>query len=89
MSAKHTATPGPWVLSEEISDSGAKYSVITGADGVEVFGEGGFWFEADERLAIAAPDLLAALEHAVHWHDQLSKQDVDRMRAAIARARGA
>lgn len=47
----------------------------------------GFAFEPNHaRLMAAAPDLLAALRHAVRWHDQLSKEDIAKMEVAIAKA---
>jgi len=42
--------------------------------------------EANARLIAEAPELLATLKHFVHWHDQLSKADIARAEAAIARA---
>lgn len=44
--------------------------------------------EANARLIAAAPDLLEALKHAVHWHDQLNAKDIAKMEAAIAKAEG-
>lgn len=45
-------------------------------------------FAADCRLRDAAPELLEALKHALRWHDQLSPDDREKMRAAIAKATG-
>ena len=39
--------------------------------------------ERDAALADAAR-LREALKHAVHWHDQLTKQDIAMMKAALA-----
>jgi (2Fe-2S) ferredoxin len=33
-------------------------------------------------------ELVEALEHAVHWFDQLKKEDADRYKAVIAKATG-
>lgn len=43
---------------------------------------------AHARLMRAAPDLLAALQHAVHWFDQLKPEDIARYRVAISKAIG-
>jgi hypothetical protein len=40
------------------------------------------------RCVNAHDDLLAQLQHAVRWFDQLTAADVERYRAAIARATG-
>ena len=34
-------------------------------------------------------ELLAQLQHVVQWHDQICQDDVERYRAAIAKATGA
>jgi hypothetical protein len=44
--------------------------------------------EADALLIAAAPDLLRELQHAVHWFDQITPEDVARYRSAIAKATG-
>jgi hypothetical protein len=40
-------------------------------------------------LFAAATDLLRELQHAVHWFDQITQDDVARYKAAIAKATGA
>jgi hypothetical protein len=96
MNAKHT--PGPWHLGKEgyyfqsVRDQNEHITAdvnITRSDG-----EGG----ANARLIAAAPDLLAALEIAegrlmcidAQKLDTVARNDdvIDRIRAAIARARG-
>lgn len=37
----------------------------------------------DALARAAAKDMLAALKHLVHWHDQLSREDIARAEAAI------
>lgn len=41
---------------------------------------------AARRVEKAAPALLKALKHLVHWHDQLSPADIAMAEAAIAQA---
>lgn len=43
---------------------------------------------ANARLIAAAPDLLAQLKHAIHWHDQLTAEDVARYMAVVDKAEG-
>lgn len=43
---------------------------------------------ARASLLASAPDLLAALEHSIRFHDQLTAQDIERYRAAIRKAKG-
>ena len=33
-------------------------------------------------------ELVSALKHLVHWHDQLSMADIDKAKKAIAKATG-
>ena len=92
--AKHT--PGPWEYDYGIvpPDGPEKYSdiYVIGDDREPIIiaefnnciPEG----LANARLIAAAPDLLAVLKHAVHWHDQLRATDVKRMEDAIAKAEG-
>lgn len=87
--AKHT--PGPWHVSgEDVGRAqhylhiGAKSSPMVLASMNEIHTN----TPANARLIAAAPELLEALQRAVHWHDQLSSFDLDRMRAAIAKATG-
>ena len=44
--------------------------------------------EANARLIAAAPDLLEHLRHTVRFWDQLNANDIETMRALIARATG-
>lgn len=44
---------------------------------------------ADANLISAAPDMLEVLQYAVRWHDQLSANDLAKMRKAIAKATAA
>lgn len=44
--------------------------------------------EADKLLIAAAPDLLKQLQHVVRFFDQINPADVERYRAAIAKATG-
>lgn len=92
MSARHT--PGPWHIHPDhpraVDASGgveicvAQFAIRQGGNDVQMVVEA----EANARLIAAAPDLLAALENALRWHDQLRPDDVARMRAAIAKAAG-
>lgn len=44
--------------------------------------------EANARLISLAPELLDCLRHTVRFFDQLSTNDINNMRALIARATG-
>lgn len=44
---------------------------------------------ARDDLRDLAEEMLSALQHMVHWHDQLRPEDIQRAEAAIARATGA
>ena len=95
MTAKHT--PGPWTTGRAINavDMG-KFSFICpfGANSADQVAE----IKANACLISAAPDLLAALEIAegrlmcidAQKLDTVARNDdvIDRIRAAIARARG-
>jgi hypothetical protein len=80
---KHT--PGPWYWDSE----------GLGSKDVLVFGKG-YPFEmtskANKRLIAAAPDLLAALQLIISYHDdgncELHSEDVAMARAAISKALG-
>jgi hypothetical protein len=86
-------TPGPWRIVSERANSATSAPLAH-----EI--RGGSWVvvrlgslhtevqKADARLIASAPDLLAALEHAVRFFDQLKPEDVARYRAAIAKATG-
>ncbi len=80
-SAKHT--PGNWAVPD-----GGVYPMVATHDStiICVLNDTGDVMEANARLMAAAPDLLAALKHAVRWHDQFSLGDVAKMKAAIASA---
>ena len=95
MTAKHT--PGPWTTGRAINavDMG-KFSFICpfGANSADQVAE----IKANACLISSAPDLLAALEIAegrlmcidAQKLDTVARNDdvIDRIRAAIARARG-
>jgi hypothetical protein len=80
---KHT--PGPWYWDTE----------GLGSKDVLVFGKG-YPFEmtskANKNLIAAAPDLLAALQLIISYHDdgncELHSEDVAMARAAISKALG-
>ena len=89
-------TPGPWqVHSDEpeysdyiigdidgpIEDNEMTYSPVCCVSETK-------HFAANRRLIAAAPELLAQLQHAVRWHDQLNSVDIERMRGVIAKAEG-
>lgn len=40
------------------------------------------------EAADSIEELLSCLEHAVHWHDQLTKDDIARYQAVISKAKG-
>lgn len=42
--------------------------------------------EANAKLFAASKELLEALQHCVHWFDQLKPEDVARYKIAIAKA---
>lgn len=44
--------------------------------------------EANARVMAASAQMLKALKHLVHWHDQLSPTDIAMAQAAIAEAEG-
>jgi hypothetical protein len=85
-------TPGPW------KTSGVNPHRIIAVEGrsvgLEICATKGFLAEyreqslANAQLIAAAPDLLAALKHLVHWHDQLSPADIAKAESVIAKAEG-
>lgn len=77
MEAIHT--PGPWTVS--ISDDARIEDRITTADGAPIF-VGRFVNYHNAQLIAAAPDLLAALQHAL---DRLESIPTDRDEAGIYR----
>ena len=42
--------------------------------------------EANARASAALPDLIEALKHLVHWHDQLGPRDIAKAEAALKKA---
>lgn len=102
---KPTHTPGPWLIDDDsgpdelsVCDESGRYEIASSVGGpVRQDSEGGYndyrEVEANARLIAAAPDLLAALEKALHdsgcdgdlcnwaWHEAA--------RTAIAKATGA
>lgn len=44
--------------------------------------------QANARVIAVAPEMLAMLKHMVHWHDQLSADDLARAQAVIDKAEG-
>lgn len=87
MSAAHT--PGPWAVS-----GAGRHALVRGEDMTIVAVRHrleGDVHEANARLIAAAPDLLVALEEALHWFEgehASSHPTTVRMQAAIAKARG-
>lgn len=93
-------TPGPWRLCGAFGMQGL---VEPSAGGNPVASVTGYYHhagqtEANARLIAAAPDLLEALQrlipHAVHMEscshdDDGVRRDIERARAAIAKAEGA
>ena len=84
---KHT--PGPWTA--EAWNCHAATTVRAGDVTIaECSGHGRYSSESesDARLLALAPELLDCLRHTVRFFDQLSTNDIDNMRALIARATG-
>lgn len=99
--AKHTKGPwakgerlnGPWwhisashtVGGERCRGGSQAIASVHGESrrGAQAYAE---MFEANAYLIAAAPELLEALQHAVHWFDQLKPEDIARYRIAIAKA---
>ena len=77
--SKHT--PGPWRIAALESGMVA----IDGANGEEVTG---FVFPEDGRLIAAAPDLLEALKRCKFDSLNMTLEDREFCRAAIAKATG-
>jgi hypothetical protein len=97
MNAPHT--PGPWSSEHRKKHNGMWDTEVFCAKGdtiatiawypmPTVDGVTGTYREGNARLIAAAPDLLRELQHAVHWFDQLTPEDVARYRAVIAKATG-
>lgn len=72
-------TPGPWIVrSQEIQSVGTEDKMTAMCYGIE-----------NANLIAAAPDLLEALQDALHAHDKHGEHsEWDFARAAIARALG-
>jgi hypothetical protein len=98
MTTKHT--PGPWEIDGEYVQPAGQTSVAV-CD-VMVMDEGGSkgWYrgpitQANARLIAASPDLLAQAEKHLAWLSKLTDwagaddPDLDGLRVAIAKARGA
>ena len=91
--SKHT--PGPWTWRNEPYDDGKPYIHIEAGDGFHGGNDRGFCFqgimsEANARLIVSAPELLAALESvlALAVIEYADMSMFDRARAAIAKAKG-
>lgn len=96
--AKHT--PGPWWFMSERGNGlysghhieGAAVFVLAPSAALAQEYEDNNVFVlpsvADQKLIAAAPEMLAALEHAVRYFDQLTPSDAARYRIAIAKATG-
>ena len=100
MSENVKHTKGPWIVRRAgfPTDGAFDFGIAGAIDGrsyciAEAFGRVGDDVrpdaEANARLIAAAPDMLEALKHLVHWHDQLGPDDVAKATAAIAKATGA
>lgn len=88
MSEKYT--PGPWVIRDDNYGEGSTnlYHSIHDHEGSYIVSTWSAPHEGNARLISQAPNLLAMLEHAVHWHDQLTKDDIARYQAVISKAKG-
>lgn len=91
-------TPGPWVASKTdrsigpvSRDDDQSYGMILPVAWVEFYVEPGC-HQANANLIAAAPDLLAALQLIISYHDdgncELHSEDVALARAAISKALG-
>ena len=91
-----THTPGPWWLAPHANDGGNIRAAIGSVASVH-FRESNAEHEANIRLIVAAPDLLAELRYIANanpreWHEE-TRSDFqawaqNRARAAIAKAEG-
>lgn len=98
MSEQHT--PGPWGFSyvRQVGNAWDSYAISTPAGDITVRtnpGQGCQRHIANARLIAAAPELLAALEALLGWHEAFPLTQgeaelpvVQRARAAITKARG-
>ena len=87
MTTQHT--PGPWYIDCQNESAAIGYRAIVDGDGYTVCSPSPMG-QANARLIVAAPDLLAALEvvreYMDHAADQFSYEDIVQIRAAIAKA---
>jgi hypothetical protein len=91
---KHT--PGPWILdfphpgTDGESLVSPSYHFVDAGKGYypNGFGLSLVASEADARLIAAAPELLEALEMAQLWLDYDGRYDMQKINAAIAKAKG-
>ena len=84
--SKHT--PGPWRFAW-IDNDDLQMSFASVVIGEHVFSVGhGHEREASARLIAAAPDLLEALEFALHYIPVEDAEGMWKARAAIAKAKG-
>lgn len=84
-------TPGPLHVTREVDSEGECQHSIRASNGAPLAVLSNYNAheqKANAALYAAAPDVLAALQHAVHWFDQLKPEDITRYRAAIAKATG-
>ena len=77
-------TPGPWEVGPNGERSKQHIYAKNGPLLVTHLWDG--CSEADARLIAAAPDMLVCLQHVLRWHDQLSTDDINRVRAVVAQA---
>ena len=95
-SEKHT--PGPWQISRTRGGKNGTSLTIwrndEGPNSSEETNTNWSWIaqhihsEADARLIAAAPELLEALEMAQLWLDYDGRYDMQKINAAIAKAKG-
>ena len=90
---KHT--PGPWVVKSARSGFYVESQFDVIVDSLDVSGRyGAIDDEANARLIAAAPELLEAAINVAQWWDSDNKISpkasgvIDRLRAAIAKAKG-
>jgi hypothetical protein len=79
-------TPEPWPIHKTPNDADFTHEVV----GICAIYAGNENAEADARLIAASPELLAALKRVVQADDAcvLRQEDIERARAAIAKAEG-
>ena len=83
-----THTPGPWRVERQNGGPTAREWIIAGAKPgylAEVGDCGGGCAKANARLIAAAPELLEALEYAIHQIPELAS--VPGVKAAITKAK--